>query len=79
LATNGSPVTGYVIEYKANTSSSWQRQQISEVPGGAQTSSTIIQGLSPRFVYQVRVIAQSQFGSSAATSGGYAIMSFTWR
>jgi hypothetical protein len=79
LATNGTPVTGYLVEYKANTSSTWQRQQITQPAGGAQATSTTITGLSPRLLYQVRVIAQSQFGSSAATSGGYAFTSFTRR
>ena len=78
-ATNGTPVTGYLVEYKANTSSTWQRQQIAQPAGGAQATSTTITGLSPRLLYQVRVIAQSQFGSSSATSGGYAFTSFTRR
>ena len=78
-ATNGTPVTGYLVEYKASTASTWQRQQIAQPAGGAQATSTTITGLSPRLLYQVRVIAQSQFGSSAATSGGYAFTSFTRR
>jgi subtilisin family serine protease len=79
LATNGTAVTGYLVEYKANTASIWQRQQVTQIVGGAPATSTIISGLSPRVGYQVRVIAQSQFGSSAATSTGLAVTSFTWR
>jgi subtilisin family serine protease len=79
LATNGTAVTGYLVEYKANTASIWQRQQVTQIVGGAPATSTIISGLSPRVGYQVRVIAQSQFGSSAATSTGLAVTSFTRR
>ena len=78
-ATNGTPLTGYVIEYKASNASSWQRQQVTQPAGGATATSTVISGLSPQLAYQVRVIAKSQFGSSTATSGSYAVTSFTRR
>ena len=78
-ATNGTPVTGYIIEYKANTASTWQRQQVAQPAGGATAMSTVISGLSPRLAYQVRVIATSQFGSSPAKSGSYTAASFTLR
>lgn len=76
-ATNGSPVTSYLVEYRANAISSWQRRQITGETGGIQAMSTTISGLSPRSVYQIRVTAQSQFGSSTATSGGYVVASVT--
>jgi chitodextrinase len=79
LSTNGTPVTGYLVEYKASTASIWQRQQVTQIGGGAPATSTTISGLSPRLGYQVRVTAQTQFGSSAATSGAYAVTSFARR
>jgi titin len=78
-ATNGAPVTGYIIEYKANTASTWQRQQVAQPAGGATAMSTVISGLSPQLAYQVRVIATSQFGSSPAKIGSYTAASFTLR
>jgi chitodextrinase len=78
-ATNGTPVTGYIIEYKANSALTWQRQQVAQPAGGATAMSTVISGLSPRLAYQVRVTATSQFGFSPAKSGSYTAASFTWR
>ena len=71
--TNGAPLTGYRVEYRKSTSSTWQSKQISSVSGNAPATSTVITGLAQRAVYQVRVIAQSQFGSSPGTAGGYAV------
>jgi subtilisin family serine protease len=78
-ATNGTPITGYIIEYKANSASTWQRQLVAQPAGGAAAMSTVISGLSPRLAYQVRVTARSQFGFSPAKSGTYTAASFTWR
>jgi hypothetical protein len=79
VATNGAPLTGYRFEYKRNTVSTWQRQDVKAVSGSAPATSTVITGLSPRSTYQVRVIAQSQFGNSPAANGGYAVTSLTKR
>ncbi len=72
-STNGAPLTAYRVEYRKSTSSAWQSKQITATSGGTLVTSTVITGLAQRSVYQVRVIAQSQFGSSPGTAGGYAV------
>jgi subtilisin family serine protease len=72
-STNGAPLTAYRVEYRKSSASAWQSKTVSTVSGAAPATTTNLTGLVQRSVYQVRVSAQSQFGSSSATGGGYAI------
>jgi subtilisin family serine protease len=72
-STNGAPLTAYRVEYRKTPSSAWQSRTVSSVSGATPATTVNITGLAPRSMYQIRVIAQSQFGSSAPASGGYTV------
>jgi hypothetical protein len=75
--TNGAPVTAYRVEYRKNSTSSWQSRSVFSVTGAAPATTLRITGLAQRTSYEVRVIAQSPFGSSAPASGGYTFITKT--
>ncbi len=76
-STNGAPLTAYRVEYRTTRSSAWQSKTVRSISGGVPATTVTITGLAPRSVYQVRVIAQSQFGSSAPALGGYTFTTTT--
>jgi hypothetical protein len=79
VTSNGAPITGYRVQYRNNATSPWQSKQINAIANGAPATSTTITGLARPAVYQVIVIALTQFGSSEATASGYAITSLNKR
>jgi hypothetical protein len=60
-ATNGSPITGYRVEYKAVTDTTWTRQAD---PASPVSLSATVTGLTPGQRYQYRVFAFTGNGTA---------------
>jgi hypothetical protein len=63
-ATNGSPITGYRVEYKAVTDTTWTRQAD---PASPVSLSATVTGLTPGQRYQYRVFAFTGNGAPGQT------------
>jgi len=63
-ATNGSPITGYRVEYKAVTDTTWTRQAD---PASPVSLSATVTGLTPGQRYQYRVFAFMGNGTAGQT------------